>query len=105
MKNFITTSLLNFIFPISLHSEKHLKNYGENFRRSLLIALKSAKRPTTSFLEHPFHLVEPSSLPIFMSILLALNVGYFICTVHFINGSGVSLRIFLFFLLLININF
>jgi len=34
--------------------------------------------------KHPFHLVEPSLLPIFFSFWLALNLGYIVCSSHFV---------------------
>lgn len=41
----------------------------------------------THKVKHPFHLVEPSLLPIFASFWLALNLGYIICSSHFTSRS------------------
>lgn len=45
--------------------------------------------------KHPFHLVEPSLLPIFASFWLALNLGYLVCSTHFITRSPVIVCVLL----------
>lgn len=45
--------------------------------------------------KHPFHLVEPSLLPIFTSFFLAFNLGYIVCSSHFMTRDPFIVVFFL----------
>jgi hypothetical protein len=84
-KQFTFSSTDRIPSMLSILSEKTLFNKGLRYETSLESAVYSTIRVGAPSVKHPFHLVEPSPLPILVSILLGLNLGYFICTMHFVS--------------------
>lgn len=53
-----------------------------------LVWLKSVIFTNHLKVRHPFHLLDPSPWPIFVSFFLALNLGYLVCLKHFQDYSS-----------------
>jgi len=77
-----------------------LSNRGYDFVVGYFSFLGSTLTRNNNNVKHPFHLVEPSPLPILVSFILFFNLIYLLTTFHVNVCYFVEFRIFLFCLLL-----
>jgi len=69
-------------FEFSLDKSASTLKKGHDYLQGYNSFTMSLLKKNNNAAKHPFHLVEPSPLPILASLFIALNLTYFITTLH-----------------------